>query len=401
MDALNHAVRRTFNASDYEVSFADGIRLYNDFWGEPGIAGVWVVRFLASRRFCIPFPSGARIALVGQRCVIGVDLGGTNLRAQAVFEDGSPAGSRVEVSSNAQGGVDAVASALAEAIQLAADSAAATPEAAGIAVPGHVDDAAGMVKWSPNFGTQEKGAFRYWTDVPLRDRLAERIVLPVRLGNDANLAALGEYLFGSGGGAARCLVMLTIGTGIGGGVVFGEQSLVGQAKGPLVLVGGNMGGAELGHTVVSAGGLASTSGAYGSIEAYCQKQSIEQRAVYRLVRGRESVLHAMCEGDFSKVSPRMLAEAAEQGDALAQEVWSEVGFYLGLGIGNMVNVFAPDVFAIGGQIAKAGKWLLEPAIESARNVAIPSLFADVAIGQASLIEDAGILGGAALALQAS
>ncbi|HTQ10415.1 MAG TPA: ROK family protein, partial [Fimbriimonadaceae bacterium] len=94
-----------------------------------------------------------------------------------------------------------------------------------------------------------------------------------------------------------------------------------------------------------------------------------------------------------------ISEAAEKGDELAIEVWEEVGTLLGAGVGSLINVFAPDVFAIGGQIALAGELLLAPARKAARNVAIPSLFEEARIVQAEQISDAGILGGAALALE--
>ncbi|HMS57106.1 MAG TPA: ROK family protein, partial [Fimbriimonadaceae bacterium] len=195
----------------------------------------------------------------------------------------------------------------------------------------------------------------------------------------------------------NCLVMLTVGTGIGGGVVLGPQSVQGGASGPLVLLGGNKGGAELGHCVVSYQGLDCNAGSYGSLEAYCQRDSIVQRAVHRLKRHRSSILRALCDNDFSTLTPLMLTEAAHQGDELALEVWDEVGTFLGVGIGTYINVFAPDVFAIGGQIAKAGDLLLVPASKAARNVAIPSLFADTTICQAERIDDAGMIGGAAVA----
>jgi glucokinase len=105
------------------------------------------------------------------------------------------------------------------------------------------------------------------------------------------------------------------------------------------------------------------------------------------------------EGDWSRISPKLISQAAEAGDELCLEVWEEVGQYLGLGIGTIINVFAPDVFALGGQIAKAGRPLLEAAVRSARNVAIPYLFKDCQITLAEQIDDAGMLGGAALALE--
>lgn len=165
-----------------------------------------------------------------------------------------------------------------------------------------------------------------------------------------------------------------------------------------MLVGGNKGGAELGHTVVQHGGLDPNSGEYGSLEGYCQRDAIVRRALNRLRRGRKSVLNDLCGGDWSKVTPALLSQAANKGDELAIEVWAEVGTYLGVGIGNFINVFAPDVFAIGGQIAKAGEFLLGPARRAAENVAIPSLFHDAKIVEAEQVEDAGMMGAAALAM---
>ncbi len=333
--------------------------------------------------------------------MIGVDLGGTNVRAQALFEDGSEAGRRFENPSHAQSGVEPVLDALALTIRQAASAAEVKPESVGLAIPGHVDEKAGVVRWSPNFGQTIDGVFHYWQNVPVREPLEARVGTTVHMGNDANCAALGEYMYGSGKGRAKCLVMLTLGTGIGGGVVLGSESVLGAARGPLLLVGGNMGGAELGHTVIQHNGLDCTSGEYGSIEAYCQRDAIVRRAQHKLARGRCSLIRDLVEGDISKVTPRIVTEAADHNDEVAIEVWREVGTMLGVGVGNLIDVFAPDVFAIGGQISKAGKWLFEPLIAEARNVAIASLFDDAKIVPAEQIEDAGLLGAAALALEMS
>jgi glucokinase len=173
----------------------------------------------------------------------------------------------------------------------------------------------------------------------------------------------------------------------------------GEARGPLILVGGNKGGAELGHTVISYQGPDCNAGEYGAIEGYCQRDAIVRRAQHRLRRGRESILLEIAGGDIAKITPKDLSEAADRGDEVALEVWDEVGTMLGVGIGNFINIFAPDIVAIGGQIAKAGDWLLKPAVRTARNVAVPSLFKDATIQIAEQIDDAGMLGGAALALQ--
>lgn len=338
---------------------------------------------------------------MSDRFVVGVDLGGTNVRASVFDESGRPVlETPVEQPSHAQAGTAGIIEAIARTVQQTITASGVRPEAIGMAVPGHIDNTTGVVRWSPNFGESVNGVFVCWRDQPLREPLSHYLNLPIVMGNDANLAALGEYRFGSGGGDANCLVMLTVGTGIGGGVVMSPRSVFGKAEGPLMLVGGNGGGAELGHTMVLAGGLDCNAGSYGAVEAYCQRDSIVKRAIHKLQRGRPSMMPEMVDGDLSKITPRIISMAAEQGDALAQQIWHEVGTYLGIAIGSMINVFAPDVVAVGGQIAKAGKWLLDPARVSAADTAIPSLFQDAKIVEAELVEHAGMYGGAAMALEA-
>lgn len=323
-------------------------------------------------------------------------MGGTNVRAAAVYPDGTIL-NRAENPSRAQEGAQTTFEAIANTVSQAAAGLPEPPVAVGLAIAGRIDDDRGLCVWSPNFGEEIGGVFHYWSNMQVRGPLERLTGLPVRMGNDANLAALGEYVYGCGRNGASCLVMFTIGTGIGGGVVLGPQSVHPSADRPLLLVGGNKGGVELGHTVVLAGGLDCNAGSYGSIEGYCQRDSIVRRAQYKLVRGRDSVLRHMVEGDLSRITPRLITEAADKGDEVAIEVWTEVGEALGWGIGNMINIFAPEVVAVGGNIARAGEWLLAPARRAARNVATPPLFADAEVRQADQIDDAGILGGAALA----
>lgn len=335
--------------------------------------------------------------------MIGVDLGGTNVRAQAIWPNGTVAGRRkapFSLPSRGQEGTDAIIEAVSTVIRQAAESAKAPVLGVGLAIPGMVDNRKGMIRWAPNFGQKEGGVFVPWEDVPVRELLeAAGVAAPIFMGNDANLAALGEYDYGIGKGTAACLVMLTLGTGIGGGVVMGPSSVQGRASGPLLLLGGNQGGAELGHVMVNDGGPDSSAGGYGTIEAYCQRDAIVRRAQLKLVRGRASLLFDLCHQHPGRITPLMISQAADLGDEVALEVWSEVGHYLGLGIGNFINIFAPDKFAIGGQIAKAGQHLLQTAVRSASAVAVPALFRDCEIRLAQQIDRAGILGGAALAVE--
>lgn len=332
------------------------------------------------------------------RSVVGVDLGGTNVRARAYLADGTPAGERCQNPSDAQDGVEATIAAVLATVRDAMATSTSPVEAVGLAIPGHIDDARGLVRWAPNFGHTVDGVFRNWTDVPIKAPLEAALGVPVRMDNDANLAALGEYRFGLGRNRATCLVMLTLGTGVGGGVVMAPDALVGDVRGPVVLVGGNKGGVELGHLVIQHGGLDCNAGSYGSLEAYCQRDAIVRRAVHRLKRGRPSLVADVVGGNWARVTPLVLADAAHAGDELALEIWAEIGTALGVGIGVCVNIFAPEIVAIGGQIAQVGEPLLGPARAAARNTAVPSLYADTRIELAEQLEDAGMLGGAALAL---
>jgi len=338
---------------------------------------------------------------MSERSVVGVDLGGTNVRAAVYGANGKAIGKSFSRPSHAQEGTERVVEAICDAVIAAIESSGTKPVAIGMAVPGHIDAPAGLVHWSPNFGEFRNGVFHSWKRVPLSSMIEKNLGIPAHMGNDANLAALGEYRFGVGKDEARCLVLFTVGTGIGGGVVLGPQAVQGQASGPLLLVGGNGGGGELGHMIIHADGLDCTAGSYGAIEGHCQRDAIVKRALHRLARGRKSAIRDLVKGDLDKVTPSVISEAADAGDALAIQVWQEVGTFLGYGVANAINVFAPDVVAIGGQIAKAGKWLLDPVRETARDAAIPSLFADARIVGAKRVADGGILGGVALALMNS
>ncbi|HEV8676736.1 MAG TPA: ROK family protein [Methylomirabilota bacterium] len=332
--------------------------------------------------------------------IVGVDLGGTNVRAAVAGPDGRLLGDAVEHSSQATAGVDATVGAIAKAIREAARRAGgAAVRAVGMAVPGHVDGERGVVRWTPNFGEMRDGVLEPWPEVALGAAVERELGCPVVMGNDANLAALGEYRFGSGGDRADGFVLLTLGTGIGGGVVLTRRQVQGAATWAhgVLLVGATGGGAELGHTIVLAGGPRCGCGASGCLEALANRDAIVARARGKLQRAPQSRLHALCGGDPARLTPQLLAEAAAAGDALAREVWEETGTYVGIGVANFINVFNPEVIAIGGQIAKAGEPLFAAIRRAARDHAIRTLFEECRIAPAERLEEAGILGAAALA----
>ncbi|MEP0766441.1 MAG: ROK family protein [Fimbriimonadia bacterium] len=339
--------------------------------------------------------------VVDDFCVIGVDLGGTNVRALAVEPSGNPVGEFASQPSRAKEGAAAVADACADVVRSAERSAGRPCKAVGMAVPGHIDPKDGSVRWAPNFGEYVGGIFRHFADVPLTAMVRERLGVPVHSGNDANLAALGEFMFGKREERPNGLVMITLGTGIGSGIVLTPDQMSGgePPSAPLLLVGSNGGGAELGHTVVFADGPQCGCGAYGCAEALVNANAIVQRGRAKLEHDPTGLLAQLSGGDPSRITPKLLADAAAQGDESALEVWRETGHYLGVLIGNVINTFVPELVVLGGQISQAGPPLWEPTIRSARNTAIPTLFAATRIEPATEPERAGALGGAALALQ--
>lgn len=316
-----------------------------------------------------------------RKFVIGVDLGGTNVRAAVYGPDGEQVGERVEIPSKANIGILDCVSAIAQAVTSC--KAAADVSKIGMAVPGHIQD--GVVRWAPNFVDETSGEKRQWRDVPLASLVSDACGAPVVMGNDANLAALGEYRFGVGKNSARGLVLITLGTGIGTGVVLSPECVNGGLSRPTILIGGSGGAPELGHQVIQESGDPHPSGAVsGTLEAYCCTSSILRRAW-------------QCDNLIHARSPKDLFDLAEEGVLEAKEVWDETGFWLGVGIANLINGFAPQIIALGGKISLAGKWILEPAKKSAQSHSIPTLWPETTITLAERVEDAGILGAVALA----
>jgi glucokinase len=339
--------------------------------------------------------------------VVGVDLGGTNVRAAVVAADGRLLCAPIQHASEGAAGVarttERIVRTVADALRAAGVSA---PGALGLAVPGVVDAAAGIVRFAPNLGETRGDVFEPWRDVPLGAALERELGWPVVMGNDANLAALGEYRFGRGGDSAAGLVLLTLGTGVGGGVVLTRPQVQGDVawRGGALLVGAQGGGAELGHTVILAGGPRCGCGAAGCLEAFANRDAIVARARAKLAHrggaaGDGGRLRALTGGDPGRITPRLVAEAAADGDEAALEVWDETGTYVGIAVAGFINVFNPEVVAVGGQIARAGEPLFRAIRRTARDHAIPALFEACRIVPAERIDDGGVMGAAALALE--
>ncbi|HEY7755404.1 MAG TPA: ROK family glucokinase [Actinomycetota bacterium] len=306
---------------------------------------------------------------------IGIDVGGTKINALRVAGDGEVL-ERRQVSTPADDGP----AALAALIDLA--TGMVTPEVLGIGVgaAGLVDASNGTLRFAPNLA---------WRELPIAARVRSALGLPCQVDNDATVAAYGEYRFGAGRGF-RHLLLVAVGTGIGGGIV---------ADGRLFR-GANGFAAEIGHLIVEPGGPRCGCGNEG-----CWEQVAAGRAIDRL--GREaasrdggSLLARLAGGDPERVSGEHVTEAARQGDETAVRILSEVGRRLGQGIAGLVNILDPQVVVVGGGAIGAGDLLLEPARAAFVDaVEGPEHRPAVPIVAAELGNDAGAVGAAALVLE--
>ena len=305
--------------------------------------------------------------------VLGVDVGGTKVAVAAVegvtvrdsLEEPTELGSTAEL-------LDGIEQAVRDLIERAGE-----PEAIGVGVPSQIDYDTGTVETSVNIPL---------TGVPLRDELSRRFGVPVFVDNDANCAALAEaHILGEDN-----LVMLTLGTGVGGGVVNGGMTFRG-AHGL---------GAELGHFTLNPDGPPCPGSCpnRGCIEAYCSGQALERDATELAVDKPDSRL-AGCIGEDGKVSGRELVSAAEGGDPDALLIFENFARMLGIALAGYVNVFEPDRLAIGGGVSRASHLFLERAEQEAGARALPALWRRVTIALAEVGADAGVIGAAVLAGQ--
>ncbi len=311
--------------------------------------------------------------------IVGVDLGGTQVRAGLATPDGHLL-RRESLPTRAEEGLDAVISRIERLVRaVSSDGPREQVRGVGVVAPGPLDPWQGVVRFAPNLAG--------WHDVPLRDLLQERLGLPVFTGNDANLAALAEYRFGAGQGVDH-LIYITVSTGIGGGIIVNGQMLLGH--------GGYA--AEIGHHTVNEDGPVCKCGNVGCLEALASGTAIAREARVAVAAGEETRLREMCEGDIWRLDARMVAEAAQAGDEVARDILETAGHYLGVGILNLMHIFNPRRVILGGSVMKAGELITAPMWEVIRARVGRIYLEEFEIVPAALGDDVGILGAVALVL---
>jgi glucokinase len=279
------------------------------------------------------------------RFIVGIDLGGTNIVSGCVAEDGSAVHGVRSVHTGAEEGPDAVVRRIITAAKESmAETLGAVPGAEligiGVGAPGPLDTRSGIVLLTPNLG---------WVNMPLRARLHEGLGLKTALDNDANCAILGEWWQGAARNT-RNAIGLTIGTGIGGGIIINGRLYHGSSD-----IAG-----EFGHMTIDANGRRCKCGNYGCIEAYASGPNIALRAVEALESGAESTLPSYVAGDLHRITAQTVYQAAHSGDELALEVVRDTAKFLGAAVASLINIFNPEAVVIVGGVTLAGDSLFEP-----------------------------------------
>jgi glucokinase len=313
--------------------------------------------------------------MAGQRAVVGVDVGGTKVLAGVVDYRGRVRRTATRSTPGRRVDVRMVEDALTEAVREAA--AGRELKAVGVAAAGFVDAQGERVRFAPHLP---------WLDEPVRSRLERRWGVPVLLENDATAAAYAEATYGAGRGIDDVLVV-TMGTGIGGGIVLGGR----------LHRGWNGMAGEFGHMQLVPDGLPCQCGARGCWEQYASGSALVREARAG-IGSMPTMLEERCSGNPEMLTGPMVTEAAEAGDLLAREAFAHVGERLGLGIANLVAAFDPAVVVVGGGVSAAGDRLLEPARHALARSLVGAAHREVPpVVPAMLGPQAGLVGGAALA----
>jgi glucokinase len=318
---------------------------------------------------------------------VGIDLGGTNIKVGVVDDLGRML-SWLSIPTDVEAGPEDAARRMGAAVHQAIREASLEPRAVvrvGLGSPGGMDIPSGMLTTVINLTG--------WDNFPIRDRVSHHCQMPVTFENDANAAAYGEYWVGSGRDF-QSMVLLTLGTGIGCGIIIGD----------VVIQGAHSHGGEAGHVIIDSHDDARMCGCgyRGHLEAYASATAVTRRTQECVDAGRPtSLAKRLAAGE--ELTPKMIAEEAERGDALSLEIVMETARYLGIGTVNTIHVVDPDVVLLGGAMTfggaerDLGRRFLDRVREEVRRLARPVLARDTVIDFATLGGDAGFIGAAGVA----
>lgn len=308
----------------------------------------------------------------------GIDFGGMSAKA-GLFDENGKLLAKDSVKTSKEDGYAVTVAKMAQLVRALGEAKKVKVSAVGIGSPGIIDGKEGVVVNWFNYG---------WSDKPLARDLSEKLGVPVCLTNDANAAALGEAKFGAGKNYEDS-VFITLGTGVGSGIVLGGK----------VFEGSHGAGAEVGHMVVEVGGIPCPCGRRGCFEQYASASALIRDTKRAMFEHKNSLLWTLTGGDPENVDGKTAFAAARENDAAAKQVVKNYIMYLGEGVLNLVNIFRPQAVVIGGGVSNEGEALLQPL----RRYVSERLLVDcervpLAINRAALGSDAGMYGACALVL---
>ena len=312
---------------------------------------------------------------------LGIDLGGTNIAVGVVNEKFEIVG-KSKMKTNLPKSAEEIADDMVKAALMAVEDAGLTLsdiDSCGVGAPGSVDPDTGIIAYANNLGFE---------NVPLAKLLKERTGIDFFIENDANAAAFGEYIAGAGKGT-RNFAAITLGTGVGGGIVIDDK----------LYSGSNHAGGELGHTVINFDGEMCSCGRRGCFEAYASATALIRQTKKAMQEDKDSVMWEICDGNIENANGRTAFDAMRKGDASGKAVVDNYTRYIAIGIINIVNTFQPEKMCIGGGISNEGEILVKPvekimaAEDYARNMEKRTQIVTAKLGN-----DAGIIGAAFLSL---
>lgn len=314
---------------------------------------------------------------------IGVDIGGMSIKFGLVNEEYKIIARKVIDTHRDSQTAEEIVVRMAESVLELLDENGFTQETCdglGIACPGTSEPSTGVVVYSNNIE---------WENVPLLAMLRKYLHMPMGIANDADAAALGEILDGAAKGKKNA-VLLTLGTGVGGGVVIDRKIFAGPLRG----------GCELGHMVIARGGSRCTCGRRGCLEVYASATALMEEARKKAADCPESLMNRLSKNDSEKINGRVIFEAQKQGDKAASEVVEEYEENLSIGITNLVNIFRPEIFILGGGVSAQKEYLTNALQSKVNRMCFGGALGEVPqIVTSNLGNDAGIIGAAYLQMQ--
>ena len=310
--------------------------------------------------------------------ILAMDMGGTQFRIALANEQGKILkrfASPIESPDNPERGIEQI---MGEINELLSGVDASEVRGMGVAIAGLITPETGILLTSPNL--------LEWYNTPIKDIFEEELKMPVWVGNDANMAAVGERRFGAGKGIDD-LIYITVSTGVGGGIIIGGKMLVGSCGF----------GAEIGHMTIDVNGIKCNCGNVGCLETLASGTAIARMAIEKISEGEKSSISKMISGDIDKVTSKLVYDAASDGDAMAADVMLTAATYLGVGVVNLVHLFNPTMVIIGGGVSRAGDILFRPVRQVVAERAMRDI--QVEIVPAGLRDDPGLLGAVAMVLE--